>query len=303
MDDSLYNQTKKSRKFVLILLPYIIFSLVFIGILFFNLISAPSNSKDVIIHISNYDNLDSISRNLESRNIVKHYIVVKAFVFLLNSDKHIEVGDYKFNHGQSAVAVAYQIAHSNHNLSKIKVTLTEGITNEEITNILAGKLPGFRKDLFVSDNRYQQGYLFPDTYLFFPFSTTNEIMSEIKNNFDNKIKKIDNINHIDNINDIIIMASIIEKEAKGEKDAYIISGILWRRIKLGMPLQVDIAPITYKEKGLPKLPINNPGFTSILAAINPVESNYLYYLHDKNGQAYFAVNYKEHLKNINNHLK
>jgi UPF0755 protein len=98
------------------------------------------------------------------------------------------------------------------------------------------------------------------------------------------------------------MASLIEGEAKGDIDRGIISGILWKRIKIGMPLQVDASPETYKVKGLPKSPIGNPGIKTIEAAINPQNSPYFYYLHDKNGNIHYAKTFTEHEANIKKYL-
>ena len=103
--------------------------------------------------------------------------------------------------------------------------------------------------------------------------------------------------------DIIKMASLIEGEAKGDADRGLISGILWKRIKIGMPLQVDSALETYKTKGLPKSPIDNPGLAAIKAAILPQSSSYLYYLHDKNGNVHYAKSYVEHEQNVLKYLK
>ena len=99
------------------------------------------------------------------------------------------------------------------------------------------------------------------------------------------------------------MASILEGEANGKEDIYIISGILWKRINLGMPLQVDVDKSTYKEKGLPSEPLNNPGLLAIKAAMAPESSVYLYYLHDEDGVVHFARSFEEHKKNINDYLK
>ena len=103
--------------------------------------------------------------------------------------------------------------------------------------------------------------------------------------------------------EIIIMASLIEGEAKGDADREIISGILWRRITIGMPLQVDVALTTYKTKGLPNSPINNPGLEALKAAIYPKSSSYLYYLHDKKGVIHYAKSFNEHQKNVLKYLK
>ena len=99
------------------------------------------------------------------------------------------------------------------------------------------------------------------------------------------------------------MASIIERESKGDVDRGYISGILWRRISLGMPLQVDSDLDTYKNKGLPDAPICSPGLKSIEAAIHPKESSYLYYLHDKEGNIHYARTFEEHKLNKIKYLK
>ena len=70
-----------------------------------------------------------------------------------------------------------------------------------------------------------------------------------------------------------------------------------------MPLQVDVAPVTYDVKGLPKAPIGNPGLESIKAAISPKASPYLYYLHDKEGKIHYAKTFAEHKQNVVKYLR
>ena len=125
------------------------------------------------------------------------------------------------------------------------------------------------------------------------------------NNFEKKIKSLkDEISFIGKSEkEIIIMASIIEREAKGDMDRGFISGILWHRLYIDMPLQVDAMQESYKTKGLPDSPIANPGLAAIRAAMYPEESPYLFYLHGKDGQIYYAKNFKEHRKNIIKYLK
>jgi UPF0755 protein len=103
--------------------------------------------------------------------------------------------------------------------------------------------------------------------------------------------------------EIMVMASIVEREAKGNGDRDFISGILWKRLAIGMPLQADAAPVTYKTKGLPENPIANPGIESIKASIYPKNSSYLYYLHDPNGFIHYAKNFKDHVSNKLKYLK
>ena len=126
----------------------------------------------------------------------------------------------------------------------------------------------------------------------------------------------------------ITIASIIQREAGGLKDMNLISGIIWNRLALGMPLQVDAtlqyikgkdgkwwpyvlakdkflasAYNTYQNIGLPPTPISNPGEGAIDAALNPEKTECIFYLHDKYGRIHCSKDYKEHKKNINKYLR
>lgn len=303
--DSLNNEPKKEKSFK----PYRILDIILIlGILFIfinYIFSAPFGSKDRTLHVSSSDSMIKISQDLKNNNIIKSRYIFKTLIYLLSKDKKIHYGDYLFKGGSSVLNVSLQIAKGRHNVAPIKITLTEGMTNEDMAKLFADKLPVFRSDSFLLDSRSKQGYLFPDTYFFYPLTTTNEVLEEITANFKKRISKVNNnINSSGkNLSDIIIMASILEKEANGKNDSSIISGILWKRIKLGMLLQVDASPSTYKIANLPSAPISNPGLLSINSAIYPEESPYLYYLHDKNGLVHYATNYDQHKINITRYLK
>jgi UPF0755 protein len=177
----------------------------------------------------------------------------------------------------------------------------------EIEEKLKIKLPG----------ENLEGYLFPDTY-YFPLDVSGEEVVRIMHeNFEKKIapylKEIEKSGK--SLKDIIIMASLIEKEVKTKEEKELVSGILWKRLKAGIPLQVDATityitgkkttkiPLedlkidspynTYKYKGLPPAPICNPGLESILAALYPKESDYWYYLSKPDGKTLFFKDYEE----------
>ena len=90
------------------------------------------------------------------------------------------------------------------------------------------------------------------------------------------------------------MASLIEKEVKTKQDKELVSGILWKRLEINMPLQVDCELKTYENLGLPIGPICNPGLKSIIAAIEPKHSEYLYYLSTPEGETIFSKTLEEH---------
>ncbi len=289
----------------------IFFLFCFLFIISYYAFSSPSinrsylNKENITIHVAPNQTLSSISEELETKSVVRHAFVLKAFVTVLGESHGVEKGDYLFDKPMSVFRVAFMLAQGDHNIDKVKVTFKEGMTNNEMADLLSTKLPTFRRDLFMSDPRTKQGYLFPDTYFFFPQTSVDEILAELTFNFENKIEKLANDIEKSNrkLSDIIIMASLIEKEAKGEKDASIIAGILWNRLDRGMLLQVDAYRDTYKTVGLPRGPIANPGLVSIKAAIKGERTDYLYYLHAKDGSIYLAKTYEEHKRNINKYLK
>lgn len=179
-----------------------------------------------------------------------------------------------------------------------------------------------------------EGYLFPDTYRVFASTTAESVVRRLLQNFDDKLspemrKEIERQGKT--IHEIITMASIIEKEApifkqKDIKDAKIISGIFWNRLKIGMALQsdatlsyifedkkavhagdeleVDSPYNSYKYPGLPPGPICSPGLIAIEAAIYPEATDYFYFLTPLNGSAvYYGRTYADHLYNKNTYLK
>jgi len=277
----------------------------FLGLFVYYFLFAPFGNKDVIIHVASGQSTDSVISELENKNAIRNDFTLKVFIKLLKKGKGIISGDYLIKKSSPVWVVAWQLGRGHHNIEPIKITIREGLTNDEIATIFADKIASFRKDLFLADTQEKQGYLFPDTYFFFPLDTTPELIDKLLNNFENRIKNlsssISTSGH--SLQEIITMASILEGEAGGKEDIEIISGILWRRISIGMSLQVDIDKSTYSQKGLPLKPLNNPGLQSIQASLNPKDSPYLYYLHDKNGKVYFARNYEEHKRNIDNYLK
>jgi UPF0755 protein len=278
---------------------FMVFFVLFLGfILFFSPVR-----EEKIIHISSNQTFADTVKVLESEDIVNFPGLFTLASKVLNIN--LKTGDYLFEKNSSFVEILLQLKMNNHKIKPVKITIREGLNNQSIADLLNQKLESFDKNVFLELSQNLEGQLFPDSYFFFPLTTEEEVIKELKNNFNNqtnplqeKIKETGK-----SLNDILVMASILEGEAKGEKDNRIISGILWKRLFINMPLQVDIDKKTYEAKGLPQKPLNNPGLSSIKAAIDPVDSNYLYYLHDNEGNAYYAKDYEEHKKNINLYLK
>ena len=277
---------------------YYFLSLILFFLLLFFFFSAPANFiSGTKVRIDQKSSLRNVSFELKKENIIRSRIIFEAFVIFLGGEKNIKYSYYLFEKKLPVYEVARRIAVGENNMPVVVVTIPEGFNLVKIADVFSEKLTEFDKDKFLINT--QEGYLFPDTYFFSNIDNEQDVVKVMSANFEKKMtplrKIIEDLNK--NERDIIIMASLIEGEAKGNADREFISGILWKRFSIGMLLQADAAPETYKTRGLPPSPINNPGIKAIKAAIYPQNSPYLYYLHDKTGMIHYARTFREHIKN------
>lgn len=285
---------------------FVFFGGVVLGLFFYFLFfSAPIRfPQGIIIPIEQGSSLRSVSLELKNAHIIRSRIIFEAFVIAYSGERHVVSSDYLFEKSLPVFEVARRIANGESHLAAVKVTIPEGYTISDITDTVSSKLLNFDKNKFISGASGKEGYLFPDTYFFLTKTTPEEVLKYMTDNFEKKIKPLrpEMLALGKAEKDIIIMASIIEKEAK-EDDREIISGILWKRLSLSRALEVDAAPETYQSRGLPKNPICNPGLEAIRAAMYPANSPYLYYLHDSEGGVHYAKTFEEHKQNKLKYLK
>ena len=283
-----------SKKKIYLLILGLAALLLFFYFIFF---SAPRDFPvGSIVSIEPGMNLRTVSLKLKQEHIIRSRTVFEAFMILYGGEKHLVSSDYLLESKLPAFVIARRMERGESRLAPVKVVIPEGFDNSMIADAFTERLSFFDINNFLLKAR--EGYLFPDTYFFFTHSTEVDVLKAMSENFEKKISPLraEILTIGKKEKDIITMGSIIEREAKGN-EREMISGILWKRLTLGMPLQVDAAPETYKTKGLPKEPISNPGIESIKAAIHPQSSPYLYYLHDKTGNIHYAKTFAEHKTN------
>jgi len=270
---------------------------------------------------------DGYSLHQTSELLVEEGVLNSKYsLLLINKTQEISVkaGDYIFSGAQYPMNVAERLTNAEYGDVYKKITIPEGSTNKQIAHIIKNSPFIFDQEVFDTLTQDTEGYLFPDTYSLLPSATTEDIIEILKNTFESKIKPLntDIKQSSRSLEDIIIMASIIEKEATGDvQEQKIVSGILWKRLDEGKLLQVD-APFqyihgqvrasdlrkdgpynTYTRLGLTPTPIGNPGISAINAAINPIQSPYYFYLHGKDGSIHYGVTYDQHINNINRYLR
>jgi UPF0755 protein len=286
---------------------FYILSLIIFLVFFYSLfLTAPSNFiPRTVVSIEPGMSLHNVSAVLKKDNIIRFRLPFEFFMIIFGGEKHLISADYLFENKLPVWQVAERIARGEHHMPPVSVTIPEGFNVNQIADVFSLKLANFNKTNFLAQAKGLEGYLFPDTYFFLTSANEGDVIKSMSDNFDKKINpllpKIILSGRTEK--DIIIMASIIEREAEGSIDRGVIAGILWKRISIGMSLQVDAAPETYRTKGLPESPIGNPGTLAIESAINPQNSSYLYYLHDKNGNIHYAKTFAEHNQNIKKYLK
>jgi UPF0755 protein len=278
----------------------------------------PPNS---FIHVDRGKSVTVIGEELKDKNLIRSVEAFKIFVKISGGEKRMQVGTYFFKQPTSVINVALKITNRFLGIKPYRVVITEGMSNEKIANRLVKQIPNFNKEEFLEKTVDLEGRLFPDTYFFSPLDTVDDVIFEMSQNWEEQTAELRKEIMLagKSLDDILIMASIIERETNTAEDRRLVSGILWKRIEIGMPMQVDATfeyytnyntytvtkevlkqdnPYnTYTNKGLPPTPIANPGIDSIKAALTPTASPYLYYLTGRDGIMYYAEDFAGHKKN------
>ncbi len=281
------------------------------------------------ISVSSGESLSEIADQLEKDNVIRSPFWFINFVILLRHEHAVVGGNYCFNMPLNVFEVAKRMVSGQFGMGQIKTTIPEGSNVSDIANLLKKNYPDFNTKGFIDMAKSKEGYLFPDTYYFGADVSPEDVVSSMTAGFQRKVINNSEVQNLvasstHSLSDILKMASILEGEARKMRTRQIIAGILWNRIKLGMPLQVDVSlkyidgkgsaeltksdlkvdsPYnTYLYKGLPPTPISNPGIDSITAAATPISTNYLYFLAGNDDVVYYASTLAEHAANKQKYL-
>lgn len=279
-----------------------------------------------LVTVESGASVTAIASSLADQQVIRSPLVFKLFVRILGRERGVMAGDYLFKQPESAWAIARALSIGAFGLEPERIRIPEGATTREMARLLSEALPRIDHDAFLVAARPQEGYLFPDTYFFLPNAKQDTVLETMRQNFDEHLAPLEAaiVASGHTREEIVIMASIIEREARNSADRRMISGVLWNRIKKGMPLQVDVTFLytigkntfqlttadlrtehpynTYMNKGLPPGPIGSPSLDSLKAAIEPTPNGYLFYLADNTGVTHFAKTYEEHLVNKRKYL-
>lgn len=291
----------------------------------------PNSHETVIFTVEKGWSDDEIADNLQKLGIIRSSYFFKFYAILTLKHSSLQAGGYNLSSKMSTWQIANKM--SNGDVIRDKLVILEGWDIRDIAKYLESKnicmsadfISLTKKDYSEDFDFFQdeprglglEGYLFPDTYEVGRGDTCQDVLLDMLSNFGKKLTpelRVEIAKQKKSIFDIVTMASLIEKEVRRLDEKKIVSGILWKRIAIGMPLQLDStinyitnksdpsvaikdtridSPYnTYKYYGLPKGPISSPGINSIIAAIYPEKTNYWYYLSD--GKTIFSETLEQH---------
>lgn len=288
----------------------------------------PERAEGISFIIKPNESVKSIAKNLEKKGIVQSNWAFYLYVRRKDLGENIKAGRFFLRRDMAVPQIAQTL--NNESEAEYVVTIPEGFTIKDIDKSLAngglikegefincannncyGESPEYLKGKSI------EGFLFPDTYFVEKENfNVGQFIKRLLNTFDKKLTSTlreDIKKQGRSVYETIIMASIIEKEIKTDKDRPLVANILWKRLDNEWFLGADATLLyenknslynTRNHKGLSPTPISNPGLASIEAAIYPESNPYWFYLTKPvSGEVVYAVTNDEHNENRAKYLK
>ncbi len=245
-----------------------------------------------------------------------------AYATISGQRNQIRAGTYLFTGDVNLPLILSVITKQQSLQNEVEVTLLEGWTTQQMGEALAQVLPFTAEDYVRAVSAQSlDGYLFPDTYRFYVDATVQDVIDKQLETFHARFTSDMEQALADRgrtVNDAVILASIVEKEARTLTDKELVAGVFWKRLDNGQRLQSDVtvnyvtgntttdvslsdtyvesAYNTYRNDGLPPGAISNPGYDALYATVYPTESDYWYFLATPEGEVKYAATYEEHLQ-------
>jgi len=281
------------------------------------------------------ESLSSVAFRLQEEALFRSGAAFKLLGRIENLEGKIQAGSFRLKPSQTLQEIINFLTQGTQD---IWLTFPEGWRKEEFARRLVSNLENFNQEEFLKLTVHHEGELFPDTYLLPREASASAVFQFFQNNFQKRfnetlVKEAKQAGLSQK--EVLILASLVEREAKHEEDRPIVAGILLKRLKADWPLQVDatlqyalaekrclptsadcdwwVIPTTadkkinspyntYLNRGLPPTPICNPGLSAIKAVIEPQDSEYWFYLSDLKGKMHYAQTAEEHNTNIQNYF-
>ncbi len=291
-------------------------------------------APDRVFYISRGQTFAAIVDSLASKGIIREKGLFVFVAKLHGGISRLQVGKYLFRSGVSNSEI-FLAMRSGRGGMPIQVTLPEGLTARAQARLLNRQvgIDSSKYMLLVTDRSFArslgvdanslEGYLFPETYVFTWQQDEREIVRKLVEQFMRFYADSLRVRERDmgwTTLQVLTMASIVEGESRIDDERPVIAGVYRNRLHKGMPLEADPtiqyileegprrllysdlkleSPYnTYRYRGLPPGPVNNPGLASILAALYPADHNYYFFVANGTGGHWFTTTFDEHKRMV-----
>ena len=292
----------------------------------FKIVDTPLKIKDEeIIEVAEGDSFYGVLNKLSEEDKIKNEFLVKLYLKIRGIKPEVLAGTYKLDKSMTLDEIITLLSNDS-TIGKIYITIPEGYTIDDIATKLEENNICSSEDFINSVKNYDlPAYVSNnpnDTYSFNENENADFVVKTMINRFEEVWQELVQSLNLsiadDEIEKIVNVASIIEKEAVVDSERSLISSVIYNRIAIEMPLQIDATVIysygyhiekmyekhleidspynTYMYYGLPIGPISNPGRASLMAALKPEKTDYLYYLLESEYTHYFTDNYDDFLR-------
>ena len=318
-DFSLANKRRKRRIIIYMIAAFFSIIVLLFLLNYSRCINKPLKIDNSIhIEVTEGEGFYDVLNDLDKNGYLRNKFFIKMNLSINKDDIKLKPGIYNVEKNNTLTELISILEGKNSDKSLVKLTIPEGYSIEDIAKAIEKNGIATKSEFIECVEKYNdipwfidkekntrytlEGYLYPDTYYIQKGNDCSIIIKMMLNRFEEVLKEVEKENNItideSNISDIITKASIIEKEAKVEKDRKLISSVIDNRIAKKMKLQIDATVIyainekvdvvlyrhlqkdspynTYMYSGLPVGPICSPGKECISAAVNPNSTDYLY---------------------------
>ena len=272
-------------------------------------------------------NVRTIATQLKDEGYIRSTTAFTGLAWQQGLARELKAGRYVFSEAKTVSDLLTRLTNGDYTSDLVRLTHIEGRRVEQLADSAAAVLVNFDRSEFIALATPLEGRLFPDTYYIPDTFTAPQLVTLLETQFAQVTAALaeDIADHWLSLDEIIILASILEREANSVESKRTVSGILQNRLAIQMPLQADATleyilekPLseltpddlqidtpynTYLYNGLPPTPIGNPGQTAIEAVLHPNETDYFFYITGRDGNFYYAEDFDTHRQNIQRHLR
>ena len=338
----------KLKKPVFIVLVVLLFLFCSLGLYRFGLHKVSNDTNSVTFQVREGISKIQIVDDLKSAGLIRSKISTLVYL-TLHKNMTLQAGEYSFSRNMDTPSILAKINKGDIATGTVTLTFLEGKNINDFIALISSKLEipesevkavfqdkefmrslvekyDFLTETILNDNMYYalEGYLYPDTYEFLETVSVKDIILRMLENTKIKLASFENNTNY-SIHELLTMASIVELEAVNESDRRTVAQVIYKRLKMGKGLGMDVTTYYAVQKKLgeeltlsdlrsaslyntsemntnmagklPIGPICNPSLQSILAVLNPSDTDYLFFYADvKTGKVYFSNTIEEHIQ-------